>query len=84
METRRVCYIEVSSVIAEKLRNSEIKLPDGVHVTCTREEVDRDCIVMRLEGDGLPQWAQRPCEGMRFLRGQLVERQGGTITVEMG
>lgn len=52
---RRAGVIHVSEQIFDELHRYRIRLPEGVLVADFRKEVDRDCVVVRLEGDGLPE-----------------------------
>ena len=56
MAKRRVGIIDVSEKIFGAMYSYQtIRLPEGVHISAFREEVDRDAVVVRLEGKGLPE-----------------------------
>jgi hypothetical protein len=42
------------------------RLPPSIRITGNRECFDRAVTILRLEGDGLPEWCQEPAGGGSF------------------
>jgi hypothetical protein len=58
--TRRVCLIAVANDI---LPNLLPILPKGVLLVGQKPCFDRSVTILRLEGDGLPEWCEEPSNG---------------------
>ena len=65
--------LRVDYQTAIHLRVGKIGLPEGVRIAQLAESADRNCWVVRLEGDGLPDGAKTP-------QGDLY----GVATIEIG
>lgn len=76
---RRAAIIEVTPHIFLHLRVGTIRLQQGVRMAAHVEELERDVVTIRVEGDGLPaKFAVR--DGQRFARAGSRERIVDGIT----
>jgi hypothetical protein len=78
----RACIIEVSAGIFKLFKNGKIKLPAGVILADSRQCFDKDCLQIRLEGEGLPMWCQVP-DGTYYPRASGRIRDDGQIELSM-
>ena len=72
---RRVCMASVSNGCLDLLLH---RLPDGVKEEGRRECFDRDVTILRLEGDGLPDWCEAT-EGSTYVWATITINNHGTL-----
>ena len=64
----RVCIIFATKPAKDLLSNGTVRMPADVKITGIVEDPYADQYVVRLEGDGLPEWCVKPPEGGEYVQ----------------
>jgi len=75
---RRVCLIAVANGVLPIIVDS---IPTGVSLVARQEVFDRSATVLRLEGPGLPDWCEDPCDGTSYAWGAMAFSGCGIATI---
>jgi hypothetical protein len=72
MMTKRGVVLHLSHEIAEAIRFGKIRLPDGMHIERSQDDIEHNRVLALVRGD-LPSWAETT-EGAAYPLGKLVEQ----------
>ena len=80
--TRRICLVSVAN---DFLDTFLLRLPPDVSVSSSIEQFDRASTIVRLEGNGLPEWCEEPsCGGQYAIALMLIGGDGKVRFVPAG
>ena len=64
---RRAALIRMNNqTFREIYRSQQIRLPTGIQITAWKDEVEEDSVLVRIEGDNLPDACEVP-KGARYI-----------------
>jgi hypothetical protein len=73
---RKICLIPVANDFVPAIR---ALLPGSIIIAGAQEQFDRAVTILRLEGDGLPEWCVEPAHGGLIARAAVFMLPGGEI-----
>lgn len=75
---RKVCLMAIAN---DHLTALVPRLPPNIVAVGQREMFDRSITILRLEGDGLPDWCSEPAHGGQYVWATAVIGSDGQVAI---